>query len=60
LFGCVYNWELTGNGIFWVVGFSMKLRMRNIMVISKLVDPEVIENTRDLALWLIKNGQLNV
>jgi hypothetical protein len=30
------------------------------MVISKLVDPEVIENTRDLALWLIKNGQLNV
>jgi len=38
----------------------MKLKMKNIMVISKLMDPEVVDNTRDLALWLIKHDKLNV
>lgn len=43
-----------------LMGFSMKLKMKNIMVISKLMDPEVVDNTRDLALWLIKHDKLNV
>lgn len=30
------------------------------MVISKLVDPEVIEHTRDLAVWLISQENVNM
>lgn len=50
------NWKWQS----FAVGFSMKLKMKNIMVISKLMDPEVVDNTRDLALWLIKHDKLNV
>lgn len=42
----------------------MKLRMRNILLVTKIVDEDVIKYTRDLALCLLNTksswGDLNV
>lgn len=46
------------------MSFSMKLRMRNVLILSKIVDTSVIGTTRELAMWLLTQksswGYLNV
>lgn len=48
------SWNISSNFNIYQVSFSMKLRMRNIIIVSKIVDADVIRYTRDLALWLLE------
>lgn len=34
----------------------MKLRMKSVLIVSKILDVDVIEYTRDLAFWLLTHN----